>query len=110
MSSARLASKNCSPNAVLSKVFLFVSSDFVLGCIDIGLLLLSSLLPLLLFEEAVTHPHRGGNGFPMHAGRFDLRFNIVRILRTLLVIFHGRLGRFETHIVEVLFLLRNDEP
>ena len=41
----------------------------------------------------------------MHAGRFDLRFNVVRILWTLLVIFHGRLGKLESHIIEVFFLL-----
>ena len=37
-----------------------------------------------------------GNGFPMHAGRFDLRFNVVRILRTILMIFHGRLGEIRS--------------
>ena len=56
------------------------------------------LLPLLLFEEAGIYPHRGGNGFPMHAKKFDLHFNVVRILCTSLVIFHGRPGRVETHI------------
>ena len=50
-------------------------------------------------------PHRGGNGFPMHAWRCDLRFNVVRILWTLLVIFHGRFGRFEAYFIEILFLL-----
>ena len=74
--------------------------DFVLGCIDIGL----RLPPLLLFEEAGFFPHLGGIGFPKHARRFDLRFNVVRILRTLPVIFQGSLGRFETHFIEVLFL------
>ena len=48
--------------------------------------------------------HRGGIGFPKHARRFDLRFNVVRIFWTLPVIFHGGLGRFETHIIDVLFL------
>ena len=74
--------------------------DFVLGCIDTRL----PLPPLLLFEEAGFFPHRGGIGFPKHARRFDLRFNVVRIFWTLPVIFHGGLGRFETHIIEVLFL------
>ena len=56
-----------SPNSVLSKdPFLFLLLDFVLGCIDIGLLL-PPLLPLLLFEEARFYPNREGNGFPMHA-------------------------------------------
>ena len=40
----------------------------------------------------------------MHAGRFDFRLNVVRILCNKLVIFHGRLGRFEPPIIEVLFL------
>ena len=40
----------------------------------------------------------------MHAWKFDLRFNVVRILWTLLVKFHGRLWRFATHFVEVFFL------
>ena len=57
------------------------------------------------FEEAGIFPLCGGNGFPMHARRFDLRCNVVRILWTILVVFHGGLGRFEVHIVEVLFLL-----
>ena len=56
MFSARLSSRNCNPNFVLSKdSFLFLSFDFVLGCIDIGLLL-PPLLPLLLFEEAGFDP------------------------------------------------------
>ena len=57
------------------------------------------------FEEVGIFPLCGGNGFPMHAGMLDLRFNVVRILWTLVVIFHGRLGRFEAHLIEVLFLL-----
>ena len=36
---------------------------------------------------------------------FDLRFNVVRIMWTILVIFHGKLGRFEVHMIEVLFLV-----
>ena len=43
--------------------------------------------------------------FPMHARKIDLRVNVVRILWTWLVIFHGRLGRFEASIIEFLFLL-----
>ena len=45
--------------------------------VDIGLLLLPLLL---LLGEAGVLTHRGGNGFPKHAGKFDLRFNVVRIL------------------------------
>ena len=86
LSSPRMSSRNHCPNSVLSKVLFF--SVVVLGCIDIG-----SLLPLLLFEEAGFYPHREGNGFPMHAWKFYLRFNIVRILWAILVIFHGRLWR-----------------
>ena len=57
------------------------------------------------FEEAGIMPLCGNNGFPMHARRFDLLFNVARILWCILVIFHGRLGRFEAHIIEVPFLL-----
>ena len=92
MFSARLSSRNCSPNFVFSK-------DSFLFC------------NLTLFSDVLTwdrccrrccrccfsNPHREGNGFPMHARKFDLRFNVVRILCTILVIFHGRLGRFWTH-------------
>ena len=45
MSSPRMSSRNHSLNFVL----------------------LPSLLQLLLFEEVGFYPHRGGNGFPMHA-------------------------------------------
>ena len=55
------------------------------------------------FRGGWGYPHRGGNGFQKHARRFILRFNIVGILWTLLVIHHGRFGRFETHIIEVFF-------
>ena len=57
------------------------------------------------FEEAGIFPLCGGNGFPMRARKFDLRFNVVRIFRTILVIFHGRLGRFEVPVIEVIFFL-----
>ena len=55
------------------------------------------------------YPYRGSNGFPMHAWRFNLRFSIVRILWALPVIYHGRFGRFGTHIIEVFFLCAHDE-
>ena len=45
------------------------------------------------------------NGSPMHTWTFDLCFNVVRMLWTLLVILHGRLGRFEARTIDVLFLL-----
>ena len=78
--------------------------DFFLGC-NRWWIAAAVAAAAAAFEEAGIFPLCGGNGFPMHAGRFDLRFNVVRILRTILVIFHGRLGRFEVHIMEVLFLL-----
>ena len=68
MGSSRLSSRNYNPNSVLPKDFLFFS---VVG---------PPLLPLLFFDEAGAYPHRGGNGFPMHAWSFNLRFNVVRIL------------------------------
>ena len=104
MSSPRLSSRNKSPNSFLfEEPFSFLWLDFVLGCVDIGLLLLP-LLPLLLFEKAGIYPHRGGNGFLMHAWKsssFQRCSNLVSLAR----IFHGRLWRFETQIIEVLFLL-----
>ena len=60
MFSARLSTRNHSPNFCLIEGFFpSLQLDLFLGCIDIGL--------LLLFEEAGVYPHRGGNGFPMHA-------------------------------------------
>ena len=62
----------CRPRIIVlilsSRSILFFSAigHFVLGCIDMGLLM-PPLLPLLLFEEARFYPHREGNGFPMHA-------------------------------------------
>ena len=47
-------------------------------------------------------PYRGGNS--MHAWRFNLHFDIVRILWALPIIYHGRFWRFETHIIQVVFL------
>ena len=62
MFSARLASRNCSPNSVLfGDLFLYVNG-LVLECIDIGLLL-PPLPPLLLFEEA-GFPASGRHRFP----------------------------------------------
>ena len=43
--------------------------------------------------------------FPDARLKIHLRFNVVRILWALLVIFHGWLWRFETLIIEVFFLL-----
>ena len=61
---------------------------------------------------AVATAFRGGRVLPAswrqrfpHARRkIHLRFNVVRILWALLVIFHGRLWRFATQIIEVFFL------
>ena len=101
---------NYSPNSVLSKdPFLFCSWTLFSDVIDIGLLL-PPLLPLLLFEEARFYPHREGNGFPMHAGRCDLRFNIVRILRTLLVIFPRSAWKIRNTDYRSSSFSRNDEP
>ena len=99
MSFPRLSSENQSNLCPLEGSLSFLWLDFVLGCIDTGL-----LLPPLLFGEAGVYPHREGNGFPMHPWRFNLRFNVVRILWTSPVIFHGRLWRFATQIIEVFFL------
>ena len=86
-----LQSKFCSLEVSSSLLQL----DFVLGCVDIGLLLCCRCRRCF-FEEA--------DGFPMHAWRFNLRFNVVRILWALPVIYQGRFGRLETHIIEVSFL------
>ena len=50
MFSARQASRNCTPNSVLSKDF-FILMDFVLGCNDKGSLPLLPLPPLLLSKR-----------------------------------------------------------
>ena len=50
MFSPRQASRNCTPNSVLSKDFI-VLMDFVLGCNDKGSLLLLPLPPLLLSKR-----------------------------------------------------------
>ena len=77
--------------------------DFVLGCMDTGLLL-APLPLLLLFEEAEFLPASRRHRFPDAGLKILLRFNVVRILWTILVIFHGGLGRFATQIIEVFFL------
>ena len=104
MSSPRMSSRNHSPNSVLSKdAFLFCSLDFVLGRIDMGLLL-PPLLPLLLFWGGRVLPASWRQRFPDARLKIHLRFNVVRILWASLVILHGRLWRFATQIIEVLFL------
>ena len=60
-------------------------------CIDTGLLLPPLLPLLLLFEEAGVYLHRGRQRFPDERLKIHLRFNGVRSLGALLVIFHGRL-------------------
>ena len=56
------------------------------------------------FRGGRGYPYRGGNGFPMHAWRFNLRFDIVRISWALPVIYHGMCRWSETHIIELVFL------
>ena len=48
--------------------------DFVLGCVDKGLIAATvAAAAAAAFEEAGIFPLRGGNGFPMHARKFDFR-------------------------------------
>ena len=87
----------CHPEIVVQilssrRISFFTWMDFVLGCFDKGLLLLP-LPPLLLSRRPGFSRFVEATVFPMHAGRFDRRFNVVRILWTMFVIFHGRLGR-----------------
>ena len=75
----------CHPEIVVQilssrRISFFIQMDFVLGCVDKRLLLLLPLPPLLLSRRPGFSRFCGGIGFPMHARRFDLRFNIVRIL------------------------------
>ena len=87
------------------RISFFIKMDFVLRCVDKGLLMLLPLPPLLLSRRPGFSRFVEANGFAMHARRFDPRFNVLRILRTVLVTFHGGLGRFEAHNIEILFLL-----
>ena len=57
------------------------------------------------FREGRDLPASWRQRFPDARLKIHLRFNAVRILWALLGIFHGRLWRFETQIIEVLFLL-----
>ena len=79
--------------------------DFVLECIDIGLPLppLPPLPPLLLFEEAgeTRIVEATVSQSTLEGSSFVLTF--LETLWTLLVIYHGRFGRFETHIIELFF-------
>ena len=60
--------------------------------------------PLLLVEEAGFHPHREGNGFPMHAWRFIFVSTLFESCEPYSWYFHGRLCRFATQIIDVFFL------
>ena len=94
------------PNSVFSRwISFFILMDSFLGCNRWWIAAAVAAAAAAAFEEAGIFPLCRENDFPMHAGRFYLRFNVVRILRTILVIFHGKLGRFYVLIIEVLFLL-----
>ena len=93
------------PNSVLSMDFFFFSGLLLSRTQSMKDCCYCCRCRRCCFRGSGIFPLCGCNGFPMHAGRFDLRFNVVRILWTLLVIFHGGIGRFEIHIIEVLFLL-----
>ena len=89
------------PNSVISKNFFL----HINGLHSRMLFSRIAAVAAAAFEEAGIFPLCGDNGFPMRARKFDLRFNVVRIFRTILVIFHGRLGRVEVLVIEVLFFL-----
>ena len=98
MFSARLSSRNCSPIYLVERFFLFCNLTLSSAA--------AAAAAAAFRGDRVLPGFLEGNDFPMHAWR---RFNVVRILWTILVIFHGRHGRFWTHIIEILFLLRNNE-
>ena len=111
LSSSRLSSRNCSPNFVFvvlilssRKRFSFLQLDFVLGYVDIGLLLLP-LPPLLLIEEV---------GFTriVEATVSRCMLESLTFVSTLFETCEPYswcstvgLWRFATQIIEVLFLL-----
>ena len=81
VSSARLSSRNCSPSFCPLDGFLSLFSwTSFLGCNRRRIAAAVAAAAAAAFEEAGIFPLCGGNGFPMHARRFDLRFNFVRIL------------------------------
>ena len=96
VSSARLSSRSCSPKFCPLDGFLYINGllSRMQSVKDCCCCCCPTAAPAA-FEEAGIFPLCGGNGFPMHARRFVLRFNVVRIL--------WRLGRFEAS-------LRNFEP
>ena len=73
------------------------SDALIKGLLLLLLLLLSRRPGFSRFVEA-TVSRCTPEGLPF-------ALNVVGILWTVLVFFHGRLGRFEAHIIEVLFLL-----
>ena len=75
MSSARLSSRNSSPQFCLKEFLSLCKRTSSSNAIDEGWLLLLPLPPLPLSRRPRFCRFCGGNGFPMHARRFDLRFN-----------------------------------
>ena len=100
MSSPRMSFRNHRPNSVLLKDL----SLYVIG--------LRSRMYWQRIAAAATAAFWGGQNlpaswrqqFPDARLKIHLRFNVVRILWALLVKVHGRLWRFATHIIEVIFL------
>ena len=75
VSSARLSSRNSSPQFCLKEFLSLYKRTSFSNAIDEGLQLLLPLPPLLLSRRPGLCRFCGSNGFPMHARRFDLRFN-----------------------------------
>ena len=75
--------------------------DFACGCIDVGLLL---PLLLLLFEEAgaTRIVEATVSRCTLEDSTFVL--TLFESCEPVPVIYHGRFGRLETHIIEVFFL------
>ena len=96
MFSSRLASKNCHPNSVLSK--------------GVGLcpqmywhrIAAAAAAAAAAFRRGRDLPASWRQRFPDARLKIHIRFNVDRILWASPVIYHGRLWRFATQIIEVL--------
>ena len=100
LSFPRLSSSNFSPNSVLLKALFFS----VVGLCSRMYWHRIAAAAAAAFREGQVLTASWRHKFPDARLRIHLRFNVVRFLWSLLVIFHGMLWRFATLIIEVFFL------